>query len=147
MDSIQTKKQNISKIKAFTRRIAALFYDLLLITSILFFASFIFIYLFKDTPLFIYRAYLLIIILNFYYYFLSKSGQTLGMLAWKLKLQDSKHHKLTNKHYIKPRQFLIRCALATLTNIFFFTGYLWLFIDKDNQCLFDRLSKTKIIYL
>ncbi|MCD9522941.1 RDD family protein [Photobacterium carnosum] len=54
----------------------------------------------------LYSAYLAIVIIGFYSYFWTQAGQTLGMRAWKLKLQN------TDGSRIKITQALIRIATS-----------------------------------
>ena len=51
----------------------------------------------NPTASMLYSAYLAIVIIGFYSYFWTQAGQTLGMRAWKLKLQneDGSHIKIT----------------------------------------------------
>lgn len=68
-----------------------------------------------------------------------KTGQTLAMQAWKLKLVDEGHQLLT------MRQAVARYLLATVSMAFFVAGFLWAVIDKNNEFLHDRLLRFKVV--
>jgi len=77
----------------------------------------------------------------FYLWFWCRSGQTLGMLAWRLRVQDYQGQLLT------PGRAILRLALAWPAFFLFGLGYLWLYIDKDRDTAHDRLSKTRMVVL
>ena len=60
----------------------------------------------NPTASMLYSAYLAIVIIGFYSYFWTQAGQTLGMRAWKLKLQNE------DGSPIKITQALIRIATS-----------------------------------
>ena len=66
-------------------------------------------------------------------------GQTLAMKAWKLKLTYPKENK--NFNY-----FFSRYCLASIGIAFFGLGYLYIFFDKKNRYLHDRILGSEIIY-
>ena len=69
-----------------------------------------------------------------------KSGQTLAMQTWHLKLLNQDGGLLTLKAAIT------RYVLASLSLIAFGLGYLWVIVDRDRLFLHDRLLKNKIIF-
>ncbi len=89
----------------------------------------------------VFLAYLVVGTGFFLSWFWQKSGQTLGMLAWKVQLVDTYHNKLTWKIA------LIRYFLALFSLSMAGLGFLWCLIDKDNQALHDRLAGTKLVRL
>jgi uncharacterized RDD family membrane protein YckC len=70
----------------------------------------------------------------------SKSGQTLAMQTWQLKLLNQDGELLT------LRVAITRYVLASLSLIAFGLGYLWVIVDQDRLFLHDRLLKNKIIF-
>ena len=82
-------------------------------------------------------ALLVIVTLVFFGYFWTKSGQTIGMRAWRLKVQT-----LEGKLISWP-QSLIRslCALLGLGNLLVLVDF------KNKKALQDYLSKTEVITL
>jgi uncharacterized RDD family membrane protein YckC len=69
-----------------------------------------------------------------------KSGQTLAMQTWQLKLINQDGELLTLTAAIT------RYVLASLSLIAFGLGYLWVVVDRDRLFLHDRLLKNKIIF-
>lgn len=89
----------------------------------------------------LYRLYLLVIIVIFNGLFWRKQGQTLGMQAWRLKL--------VNREGGRPswRQCLLRIVGAMISLACFGLGYLWLWVDRDGLTWHDRLSNTRVLQL
>ena len=141
------------------KRIAAMVYDSLLLFGVLFTATLIpSLVLDKNTtpqmaneqvlhelpPLMTgvsFQIYLLAITILFFCWFWKTSGQTLGMQAWRLKLEDYQGHRPT------IWQCLIRLLAACVSISCLGAGYWWIWIDKDAMSWHDRLSKTRIIVL
>lgn len=70
-----------------------------------------------------------------------KSGQTLAMQTWQLKLSDGQT-KLLNWP-----QALIRYALASLSLGAFGLGFAWAVFDRDGLFLHDRLLNSRITFV
>jgi uncharacterized RDD family membrane protein YckC len=70
-----------------------------------------------------------------------KSGQTLAMQTWQLKLVDNRAQLLT------VNVAIARYVLACLSLMLFGIGFLWAIVDRDRLFLHDRLLKTHIIYV
>ena len=140
------------------RRLAALIYDLFLLAAmVMAYALFVITPLrislygmpsndddWAGFPIFI--KVLLILGLIFVlaaYYFVCwrKQGQSMGMKAWRLKLQQSSG-ELAN-----ASQCWSRALLAPISLAFFGIGFLWCLIPPNNECLHDRLSGTKVVVL
>ena len=68
-----------------------------------------------------------------------KTGQTLAMQAWRLKLVNQDAALLSFRHAV------IRYMLATMSLMMLGLGFLWVLFDKDRLFLHDRLLKCKII--
>jgi uncharacterized RDD family membrane protein YckC len=66
-------------------------------------------------------------------------GQTLAMRTWRLKLTYPKKNK--NFSY-----FFMRYCLSSISLAFFGLGYLYIFFDKNNRYIHDRILKSEIIY-
>lgn len=73
---------------------------------------------------------------SFFWY---RSGQTLGMLAWRIRLVTKSGNKLTKK------QALNRFIWASLFMPFGMISYLWCLIDKNHASLHDLLTKTVVV--
>lgn len=78
----------------------------------------------------------------FFCYFWCKSGQTLGMKTWRMKMFDSQNMQLPN-----TQQCLLRCLLAPLSMLLFGAGYWLMYAYSDRQTLHDKLSGTRILLL
>ena len=81
---------------------------------------------------------MLLTVVVFYSYFWLKSGQTLAMQAWKIKLVSTNGSPLTLKHCL-IRIFVSWISLACLG-----LGYIWCIWDKDKQTWHDKLSQTRL---
>jgi len=69
-----------------------------------------------------------------------RSGQTLGMKTWRLRLQQPDGSPPT------PRQAGLRCLLAPLA-LASVIGYLWSLWSRSGDCLHDRWSGTRVVVL
>ena len=78
-------------------------------------------------------------IMFFFAYFWRKSGQTLGMKTWRMKIINQ------DNRYPSYKQGFIRCFLAALSLLVFGIGYWWVLTNPERQTLHDQLSKTKTI--
>ena len=128
----------------FWRRLAALVYDAFIVFSFLLFVTAIALTVTQRDSFLDYRitylSYLILCLGLFLTWLWKKSGQTLGMLAWKIKLVDNNHHLLTwKKAWL--RYFI------SVVSVGCGAGLLWCLIDKNKQSLHDKLSNTKVILL
>ena len=126
------------------RRLMAMLYDLFLLLSVLLFASALALLVTRGTldyhhPLF--RSYLFIVCFSFYAWFWIHGGQTLGMRAWRLRVQ-----RLDGKP-ITLWQALLRFLSAIPSLGVFGLGYLWILVDKKRMALHDRISESVIVLL
>lgn len=88
---------------------------------------------------FLYQFYLLAIGYGFFAFFWLRDGQTLGMLAWRVKLvggQDGRR--------ISFRQSLVRYLGALLSWAVLGLGFWWSLVDRDRKTWHDRLSGTEL---
>ncbi|OED35347.1 hypothetical protein AB833_30770 [Chromatiales bacterium (ex Bugula neritina AB1)] len=123
------------------RRLAAMFYDSLLLIAVLFTVSAIAVALNGGLAVThpVYYLILLLVSFVFFGWFWTRDGQTLGMRTWRIKLT---HETGT---IIDWKQALIRFAAAAISLLPAGIGLLWLLIDADKKALHDRLSSTRII--
>ncbi len=77
----------------------------------------------------------------FYTGFWTRGGQTLGMLAWRIRAQSRDGGPLT------VRQALLRFLCAWPAFFLFGLGYLWLYFDPEGDAVHDRLSGSRIVVL
>jgi len=78
---------------------------------------------------------------GYYYICWRKQGQTLGMKAWRIKLQQPDGNMAT------PKQCLIRTVLACISMAAAGIGYLWCLLPSSNGCLHDIYSGTEVVSL
>ena len=75
----------------------------------------------------------------FFAFFWRIKGQTLGMQVWKIKTVKS------DGAVMDYPATALRLITATLT--LFPLGLIWMLVDPARLALYDRLSRTKVIYL
>jgi uncharacterized RDD family membrane protein YckC len=123
------------------RRLACMFYDGLLLLAVLFIAAFAFSTLlsFKGTgpllPLF--QIYVATVIATYFFYFWRKSGQTLAMKTWHIKLISANGAPLT----------YLQCALRLLVACLSLPLVFWALFDRDGQFLHDRIAGTRLVLI
>jgi uncharacterized RDD family membrane protein YckC len=80
--------------------------------------------------------------IGFFSAFWLKSGQTLGMQAWRIKLVRSSDGETAT-----GGQALLRCIGAALSAACLGLGYLWCLVDRNRRSWHDYLSGTELILL
>ena len=109
--------KNNTRPIGFLKNLIVCVYDLLLLFSILFFASFPFVIYFDNQSFgdnIIYRIYLGIIIVSYYTYFWKTHGQTLGMKSWKVYLMNNNEGEITFKQCITRIVFALLGGHVTM---------------------------------
>lgn len=136
---------NLNSKPAWLRLAACLLYDGLVVLALSFALALGFILLFGDASHGLKRyALQLFLWLGVGLYFVwcwRKSGQTLAMQTWQLKLSRG-HTNLLNWP-----QALIRYALASLSLGVFGLGFVWAVFDRDSLFLHDRLLNSRITFV
>ena len=127
------------------RRLAAFVYDILLLTAILFIAAFVAL-LFSggeavDPGNPWYQTYLFTLSFIFYAWFWTRGGQTLGMRAWRLRVESM------DGGPINLGQSLLRFMAGIVTVMTAGLAMLWMLVDKDKRTLHDRFSDTRVVML
>jgi uncharacterized RDD family membrane protein YckC len=134
----------------FGRRVAALVYDLLLLAALLMIYTGGALFFTHGAALvpatagawvYAYRAGLLGVIGGYYLINWLRSGQTLGMRAWRLRVVSDAGRPLTLKAAV------LRAVFGALAWMPAALGVLWLYVDPDHLALQDRWSKTRVIRL
>jgi uncharacterized RDD family membrane protein YckC len=128
------------------RRLAAASYDALVVAALWFIATAVAMPLSRgaitpDHPLaeLIYRLYILTVGFLFFGGFWVRNGQTLGMLAWRVKVvQAGSGAKIT------WTQALLRYLTSYLSWAAAGLGFWWSLWDKDRKTWHDRLSGTEL---
>jgi uncharacterized RDD family membrane protein YckC len=134
----------------FGRRLAALVYDAFLLAALLMIftgGALFFTHGAAVVPatagawVYAYRAGLVLVVVGYYALNWLRSGQTLGMRAWRIRAVSASGAPLTWEAAILRASFgLLAWAPAGL-------GVLWLYLDPQRLALHDRLSKTRVVYL
>jgi len=134
----------------FGRRAAALLYDSVLLASLLviFTSGAVFLNhaqaLERETAgawVYLYRAGLIGVIAGYYLLNWTRSGQTLGMRAWHLRVVTESGKPLA------LRAAALRCVFGLLAWAPAALGVLWLYVDPEQLALHDRLSKTRVVHV
>jgi uncharacterized RDD family membrane protein YckC len=132
------------------RRLAAMFYDGLLLVAILMIATALLLPLTggeainaADHPWLesAYRLLLAGLVVLFFGTFWTRRGQTLGMASWRLRVEREDGSMLTWGDTTK------RLAAALLSWLPLGLGYLWILIDREGRAWHDRLSRTRVVLL
>jgi uncharacterized RDD family membrane protein YckC len=127
------------------RRIAALCYDALLIGSILMLVTLAIIALRGGQPVapgnLLYQTALVGATGAFFIGFWVFGGQTLGMRAWRLRVQPASGGTLN------WRTGLIRFAAGILSIAAFGLGFIWQLADSQHLTWHDRIAGTRVVVL
>lgn len=87
------------------------------------------------------RVLLAIAALAFFTYFWTRGGMTLGMQAWRLRVQT------LDGHAIDRRQSLVRCLVGALGWLPLGLGHLWVLFDGERRSWSDLASGTRLVVL
>ena len=87
------------------------------------------------------QTYWVFVIAGFYTYFWRKNGQTLGMQAWRLRLDSADGGRPSWK------QCGLRLLIGPLSLLIGLLGYWWMLIDREGRTWHDRASGTRIVLL
>lgn len=132
------------------RRLGAMFYDLLLVLAVMMVTTAAFLPLTGGEAItserygaweYAYRTLLLLIVILFFGLFWTRSGQTLGMAAWRLRLEREDGLPLSWADVFK------RLAAATVSLVLAFLGYFWILIDRDKLAWHDRWTRMRVVVL
>jgi uncharacterized RDD family membrane protein YckC len=89
-------------------------------------------------PPFLVRSIVVLCCVGFFSVFWLKSGQTLGMQAWRIRLVPSPGNELTFGRTVT------RCGSALLSAACLGLGYLWCLFDRRGRSWHDLLSGTEL---
>ena len=121
------------------RRLAALFYDLLLLLALWFIATALLLPLTGGEA--VHSGNPLFISFFFFGWFWRHGGQTLGMRSWRLQLRNLRAGP------ISWWQVLLRFMVAIASGGLLGLGYFWMLVDKKKLTWHDRYSETVIVQL
>jgi uncharacterized RDD family membrane protein YckC len=123
-------------------RLASLVYDVLLLFGLVFISAYLFVAVTRDAQhglaRLLFQVYLLAICAAYFVFCWTRSGQTLAMKTWHLRLETIDGSR------IGPPRALLRFLLA-LPSVGLGFGLLWALVDPERQFLHDRLAGTRIV--
>lgn len=134
----------------FGRRFAALLYDALLMVALLVIFTTAAVMLLARTAItpetsgpwaYVYRACLVLILAGYYLLNWTRSGQTLGMRAWRLRAVTDLGTRMG------WQSAGLRLLASLLAWVPLGLGVLWLYLDSEHAALQDRLSRTRVVHL
>lgn len=128
------------------RRLAAILYDTLLLLALLFIVSAIHLALSgggeaSDRPDLLRTILFVLVSFAFFAWFWLHGGQTLGMRAWRIRLQNRGGGPIT------LWQAMLRFLVAILSWLALGLGFLWALWDKEKLTWHDRYSMSELVVL
>ncbi len=134
----------------FGRRIAALIYDAFLLAALLMVFTGAALFFTQGAAIepatagawvYVYRTALVALVAGYYILNWLRSGQTLGMRAWRLRaVTDAGRPIAWGAAIARACWGFVAWAPAAL-------GVLWLYLDPEHLALHDRFSKTRVVHL
>jgi uncharacterized RDD family membrane protein YckC len=125
------------------RRLGSLCYEALLLTAILFVAGWTFLAIDRLLPAALarplFQIYLLAVTAAYFIYCWTRSGQTLPMKTWRIRVVTRGGGALSVAQ--AAQRYLFSLASIALCG----GGFWWALIDRDGQFLHDRLAGTRLI--
>ncbi len=125
------------------RRLAALFYEALLLLAVLWLAGLLFsligLELRLPHPRLAYQLYLVLVAGGYFVWQWVRGGQTLPMKTWRLRLVARDGGSLT------WRQAWLRYLAALVGLAVLGLGFVWALFDRDRLFLHDRIAGTRLV--
>jgi uncharacterized RDD family membrane protein YckC len=130
------------------RRLAAMFYDSLLLLALLMVATALFLPLTGGEAIdprghptleFVYRLVLVGLVVGFFGLFWTRRGQTLGMATWRLRVEREDGRLLTWGDALR------RLGWALVSLLPAGLGFAWVLVDPERRAWHDRLSRTRVV--
>jgi len=125
------------------RRLLCLTYEALLLAAVIMAAALPVVMLTAAWPLYAARATLQAVLLSacgaYFVWQWTRTGQTLAMKTWRLKLITQFGEPLT------PARATARYLLALAGTLACGAGFLWALADRERRFLHDRLAGTRIV--
>ncbi len=132
------------------RRLAAMLYDSLLLLALLMAATALLLLLTGGEAIdprthpaleILYRLVLVVLIVGFFGLPWTRSGQTLGMATWRLRVEREDGRSLTWGDSLR------RLGWALLSLLPLGLGFAWVLVDPERRAWHDRLSRTRVVVL
>jgi uncharacterized RDD family membrane protein YckC len=118
-------------------------YEALLATAVVFVAAFLIIPVVGEMrspwQKHLFQIYILGVLFAYFSAFWLRSGQTLAMKTWRIRLVDQAGCTLSFK------QAVLRFFLALIGLLLGGIGFWWALFDRDRQFLHDRIVGTRLV--
>jgi len=130
-------------LAGFARRAGSMLYEALLLTALLFVFTWVFLFvgrLLEPTlARHLLQAWLLVLTGIYFVYCWTRSGQTLPMKTWRIRVVTRTGLPLSTalalRRYLLALLSLGACGL----------GFVWVLFDRERQFLHDRLAGTRLV--
>ena len=123
-------------------RLLSLAYEGVLLFGILFVASYLFVGLARDAqtgmPRLVFQVYVLAVCGAYFVFCWVRSGQTLPMKTWRIRLVTEQGRPLAVGRAFQRYLLAVPSVLSGI-------GVLWALVDRDRLFLHDRLAGTRIV--
>ncbi len=126
------------------RRLASMLYESILLFAIAFLGTWLFQFAagtlrIEGWRMHVLQLFLLTVFAAYFLWCWLRSGQTLAMKTWRIRVVARKGHSR-----LQPRTALLRfvCALLLVPTTI---GILWALVDRDRQFLHDRLAGSLLV--
>jgi len=124
------------------RRLGAMFYDALIVVALRMMTLTILVVATNHAAVGpAVQSLLFVELFAYFTYFWVWRGQTIGMLAWDLRLENDGDTPL------RLSQALLRFVGALLSFATLGVGYVWMYIDPDRRTWPDMLSRSHVTHL
>lgn len=130
------------------RRLAAVFYDVLVLVAIWMFAAALVLLAFHGEvdvahqPAlyhFVLQGVLLALTALYFVFSWSRGGQTIGMRAWRVRIVDA------NGHSPDFPRALLRFVCALLSLLLLGAGFIYCLLDGERRAWHDVMAKTRMV--
>ena len=125
------------------KRLLAMMYDSLLVIAVWMTISYVFLFFNNGEAVTgpIYESTVFLVTFLFFALFWTQSGQTLGMMAWRLRVESDQGQPLSAK------QALLRFMAAIFSAAALGMGYWWIMFDNNKLSWHDHWSNSRIVQL
>jgi len=134
-----------AQLPSLRRRVASMLYESLLLLGVLS-VSFMLPHLALGMgfdivlPGWVLLGHVFIVLGAYFLWYWIHGGQTLAMQTWNIRLTTPSGAQPS------PARLALRYVLAWPSLLYFGTGVLWAFFDRDRQFLHDRLAGTRLVF-
>jgi uncharacterized RDD family membrane protein YckC len=132
------------------RRLGAMVYDLLLVIALMMAVTAVLLPITGGEAItserfgaweYAYQLLMLVVVILFFGVFWTRRGQTLGMTAWRLRIQRE------DGGFLRWSDVFKRLGAATVSLCLAGVGYWWIWIDRDGLAWPDRWTRTRVVVL